>query len=198
MYLTRALFALLLLAFALGLAIKVSRQRRVLGRSPIVLGAAGEGGLVDWWDRVAPAALILWPASWIWVAVGGAPLADGVRGALGLVLIVLGAAFALASIFLMGRAWRIGIDPENRSELAEEGPYRWIRHPIYSGMLLVALGNALVVPHPAITAIAVVTGLGFAFQARREERHLLRTFGDRYARYTARTGRFAPRLRSHG
>ena len=117
---------------------------------------------------------------------------------LGLVLIALGTALALASIFLMGRAWRIGIDPENRSELAEDGPYRWIRHPIYSDMLLVALGNALVVPHPAVAAITLVTGLGVAFQAYREERHLLRTFGERYARYTARTGRFAPRLRGRG
>lgn len=191
----RAFFALLLLAFVVALALKVARQRRVLGRSPIILGAAGEGPLLDWWDRLAPAGLACWPLVWLWVAIGQAPLADGARLAAGLVLAAVGGAFAVASIFLMGRAWRIGIDPENRSELAEEGPYRWIRHPIYSGMLLVVLGTMLALPHPAITVAALLTVLGLAFQAHREERHLLHTFGDRYARYLARTGRFAPRLR---
>jgi protein-S-isoprenylcysteine O-methyltransferase Ste14 len=191
----RTVFALLLLGFAVGLAVKIARQRRVLGRSPIVLGAAGDGRWFAWWERIASNALIIWPAAWIWVVVGDAPVATGAPAVLGLVLIGLGTALALASIFLMGRAWRIGIDPENRSELAENGPYRWIRHPIYSGMLLVVLGNALVVPHPAVITLTVVTVLGFTLQAYREERHLLRTFGERYERYRARTGRFAPRLR---
>jgi protein-S-isoprenylcysteine O-methyltransferase Ste14 len=196
--LTRAYFALQLLAFGIGIAVKVSRQRQVLGHSPIVLGAAGQGGLVDWWDRLAPILLIFWPACWVWAAMGNTPVADGARGALGLLLSGVGTAFTVASIFLMGRAWRIGIDPSNRSELAEDGPYRWIRHPIYSGMLLVAVGNALLIPHPAVFAVAAASCLGFAFQARREEDHLRRTFGERYTRYLARTGRFAPRLRARG
>jgi len=91
-------------------------------------------------------------------------------------------------------AWRIGIDPENRTDLAENGPYRWIRHPIYSGWLLMLLGSVLVVPHRAIDLGAIVTAIGVALQARREERHMRETFGERYARYAARTGRFMPRV----
>lgn len=126
--------------------------------------------------------------------VGSAPLGAPPARAVGLVLVVAGAAFSLASVFLMGRAWRIGIDPENRTELAECGPYRWVRHPIYAGWLLVLVGNVLAVPHLLIGVAAIVTTLGVVYQARREEAHLLHAFGDRYARYLARTGRFAPPL----
>src|SRR2546426_9095251 len=53
--------------------------------------------------------------------------ATGSRLALGLALIVAGGLLSGGSVFLMGRAWRIGLDPANRTELAEDGPYRWIR-----------------------------------------------------------------------
>ena len=53
----------------------------------------------------------------------------------------------------------------------------------------------LVVPHPVIDVAAIVTTAGVVFEALREERHLSRTFGERWARYASRTGRFAPRLR---
>jgi protein-S-isoprenylcysteine O-methyltransferase Ste14 len=45
-----------------------------------------------------------------------------------------------------------------------------------------------------IDVAAVVTALGVFMQAIREEQHMLRTIGERYARYATRTGRFAPRL----
>ena len=99
-----------------------------------------------------------------------------------------------SSIFLMGRAWRMGLDPDNRTELAENGPYRWIRHPIYSGWLLVLLGNVLLIRESTIDVAAAVTALGVFMQAIREEQHMFRTIGERYARYATRTGRFAPRL----
>ena len=55
-------------------------------------------------------------------------------------------------------------------------------------------GPILVVPHRIIPVAALVTTIGVLYEALREERHLLRTFGERYARYLERTGRFAPRL----
>ena len=192
--LPRAVFVLLLVAFPVGIGLKIAAQRRALGRSPVILGAAATRSWEAWWERVSPFGLLFWPASWLWVVLGAAPLGAALPCALGLVLLLAGAALTLASVFLMGRAWRIGIDPENRTELAEEGPYRWVRHPIYAGWLLMLVGNVLVVPHPAVEIAAVLTALGVALQARREEQHLLRIFGARYARYAARTGRFAPRL----
>jgi protein-S-isoprenylcysteine O-methyltransferase Ste14 len=192
---TRAVFVLLLIVFPVALAVKIRDQRRALGRSPVILGAAARSDWEGWFERLSPFGLLFWPATWLWVVFGAAPLAPTPLCAVGLVFLLAGAALSLASVFLMGRAWRIGIDPENRSELAEQGPYRWVRHPIYTGWLLMLIGNVLIVPHPLIDAAAILTTLGVLYQASREEQHLLRTFGDRYARYTARTGRFAPRLR---
>ncbi len=192
---TRIAFALLFLGAPLVLALKIRQQRRALGRSPVVLGRSSEGLLARWFERLGPFGLLFWPALWLWIALGGAPLSEPPLRSAGLVLVAAGAALTGSSIFLMGRAWRIGIDPENRSELAEGGPYRWIRHPIYSGFLVMFVGNALVVPHPVVLVGAVLTAAGVVLQALRAERHLQRTFGDRYARYAAATGRFAPRLR---
>jgi protein-S-isoprenylcysteine O-methyltransferase Ste14 len=107
---------------------------------------------------------------------------------------VAGGLVSAISVFLMGRAWRIGLDPENRTELAEDGPYRWIRHPIYSGWLVILAGTVLAVPDATVDVAALVTVLGILVQALREEQHMARTLGERYARYAARTGRFAPRL----
>jgi protein-S-isoprenylcysteine O-methyltransferase Ste14 len=189
----RAVFALLALGFPAVVLAKIAAQRRTIGRSPVVLGRTG--GWQGWFERVAPLGLFYWPAAWLWIAAGTVPLATGLRGAIGLLLLVIGGGLSASSVFLMGRAWRIGIDPENRTDLADSGPYRRIRHPIYGGWLLMLLGSVLVVPHPAIAIGAVVTALGVALQARREERHMVDTFGDRYVRYAAHTGRFLPRLR---
>ena len=138
--------------------------------------------------------LLFWPATWLWIALGRVSLSDSPLRALGLVLIGGGAILSASSVFLMGRAWRIGIDPENRTDLAEHGPYRWIRHPIYSGWLVMLVGHVLVVPHPVVDVAALLTTAGVVVEALREERHLHRTFGERYARYARATGRFAPRL----
>jgi protein-S-isoprenylcysteine O-methyltransferase Ste14 len=191
---TRLFFALLFLAFPLVLGIKIRTQRRALGRSPVVLGRAGQGPLERWFERLSPFGLLFWPATWLWIALGYAPLSEPPLRAFGLALVAAGAALSASSVFLMGRAWRIGIDPENRTDLADRGPYRWIRHPIYGGWLVMLVGQILVVPHPVVDAVALLTTAGVVFEAVREERHLHRTFGERYARYAASTGRFAPRL----
>jgi protein-S-isoprenylcysteine O-methyltransferase Ste14 len=190
--LPRAVFAVLAIGFPTVVFVKIAAQRRALGKSPVILGTAP--GWQGWFERLSPFALFFWPAVWLGAAVGAPPLATGPRLALGLAFMVAGGLLSASSVFLMGRAWRIGLDPDNRTDLAESGPYRWIRHPIYSGWLLVLLGSVLAIPASTIEVAAVVTALGVAAQARREEQHMLGTIGERYARYAARTGRFAPRL----
>ena len=190
--LTRAFFGLLLIGFPAVLAVKICIQRRALGRSPVVLAGGGDGVWAGWFDRLGPVGLLVWPATWLWAVFGTPPLSGAPVHAVGLMIMFAGVALSLASIILMGRAWRIGIDPENRTELVQHGPYRWVRHPIYSGFLVMLIGNVMVVPHLVVDAAALLTAFGLAYQAHREEKHLLRTFGDRYAQYVARTGCFAP------
>jgi protein-S-isoprenylcysteine O-methyltransferase Ste14 len=190
--LARTVLAALAIGFPTVVFAKIGVQRRALGRSPVVLGTVP--GWQAWFERLAPFALFFWPVVWLRAAIGRSPLASGIQLALGVVLMVAGGLLSGSSVFLMGRAWRIGIDPENRTELAESGPYGRIRHPIYSGWLIALLGTVLAVRDRAIDVGAVVTTLGVLVQAMREERHLHATFGERYARYAARTGRFLPRL----
>jgi protein-S-isoprenylcysteine O-methyltransferase Ste14 len=189
-----AVLALLAIGFPMVVFVKIRAQRQALGKNPVILGATA--GWQGWFERLAPFALLFWPVTWLWAAVSPQSLATDLRLSLGLTFMVAGGVLSASSVVLMGRAWRIGIDPENRTELAESGPYRFIRHPIYTGWLITLLGTVLAMPRPAIDAAAAVTALGAIIQALREERHLLSTFGERYAGYAARTGRFVPRLGS--
>src|SRR5262249_43754357 len=65
---------------------------------------------------------------------------DGARRSLpGLALMLAGLGLALAAQWNMGAAWRIGVDPAERTELVRHGIYRGIRNPIYAGMVLFVL-----------------------------------------------------------
>jgi protein-S-isoprenylcysteine O-methyltransferase Ste14 len=78
--------------------------------------------------------------------------------------------------------------------LVTRGPYQWVRHPFYDAVALFLLANALLT---ANWFVFVTGGLALALivvRTRTEEEHLLRRFGDSYAAYTRRTGRFLPRI----
>ena len=92
----------------------------------------------------------------------------------------------------MGRSWRIGVDTAG-SELVTAGPFRHVRHPIYSFLVLLHLAVALLVPNAAGIASLALAVLFVELQARAvEEPWLLREHGGAYAAYAARTGRFIP------
>src|SRR5436189_76722 len=65
---------------------------------------------------------------------------------LGLALAIAGLPLIVVAQQTMGRSWRIGVDPEERTELVTQGLFGSIRNPIYSGMVLMAAGIALLVP----------------------------------------------------
>lgn len=82
-------------------------------------------------------------------------------------------------------------------ELVTEGPYRWIRHPLYTGGLAFVLSLVLVSAN-ALLLVLEVAFLLFLFGVviPREEAHLIGRFGERYRAYQQRTGRLLPRLKS--
>jgi protein-S-isoprenylcysteine O-methyltransferase Ste14 len=94
----------------------------------------------------------------------------------------------------MGRSWRIGVDPGERTGLVTGGPFALVRNPIFSGMILTWVGLALMVPSVvALASVGVLIG-SLELQTRVvEEPYLLRTHGERYAHYAKRVGRFMPR-----
>lgn len=93
----------------------------------------------------------------------------------------------------MGESWRIGVDAEEVTELVTRGVFRFVRNPIFSGMMLCCVGVALMVPNAAAFAGVALLGLGIHVRYV-EEPHLLAVHGDRYRSYANTAGRFVPRL----
>jgi protein-S-isoprenylcysteine O-methyltransferase Ste14 len=97
------------------------------------------------------------------------------------------------AIVTLGRFFTVDVTIERDHELVERGPFRWVRHPSYTGVLLAFLGWALTLRNWA--AVAVVLGPIFVAFVRRmnvEEDALARALGDRYREYMRRTTRLIP------
>jgi protein-S-isoprenylcysteine O-methyltransferase Ste14 len=183
----------LYLALAFGLRTLI--QLRRTGSS----GFKGIGGTPA--ERIAgvgfTAALLLGAAAPVlalldWVEPFAALDTDAVH-VVGAALAVLGIGATLYAQIMMGSSWRIGVDPQERTELVISGPFALVRNPIFSAMVPTALGLALLVP--SWVAIAGVVGLAIALEVQVrvvEEPYLLRAHGAAYASYAARVGRFAP------
>ncbi len=111
----------------------------------------------------------------------------------GVILFLLGASGTLWAQFAMRDAWRVGVDPTERTELRTTGPFRRVRNPIFSFMILTATGLALLVPNLASLAGLVALLAGVELQVRLvEEPHLLRAHRAAYASYASSAGRFVP------
>jgi protein-S-isoprenylcysteine O-methyltransferase Ste14 len=92
----------------------------------------------------------------------------------------------------MGRHWRMDVSLKGEEELIIDGPFRYVRHPIYALSMLLMICSALVVTTAPMLVVAIVHLVLMHFKARNEEQHLLRVHGDGYRHYLARTGRFFP------
>jgi len=104
-----------------------------------------------------------------------------------------GLAGMLWAQFAMGDAWRIGVRETERTALVAGGPFRWVRNPIYSSLLLAALGLALAAPNVLSVLALVVLLVTLELQVRLvEEPYLTRAHGTSYRDYASRTGRFVP------
>jgi protein-S-isoprenylcysteine O-methyltransferase Ste14 len=111
----------------------------------------------------------------------------------GVVLFVFGLSATLGAQFAMGSSWRIGVDPSESTALVTDGPFGWVRNPIFSAMIPTSLGLALMVPSWVAVAgvVALVTALELQVRVV-EEPYLRHAHGGEYAQYEARVGRFVP------
>ena len=111
----------------------------------------------------------------------------------GLAIGALGIVATVFSQFAMGESWRVGIDSTERTMLVTRGPFRWVRNPIYSSLLLFAAGNLLVTPTWLAFLSFVLMVISIEVQVRWvEEPYLLGFHGDAYRAWATRTGRFIP------
>jgi protein-S-isoprenylcysteine O-methyltransferase Ste14 len=74
------------------------------------------------------------------------------------------------------------------------GPYRWVRNPMYTGVLLLGISLGLALGTWLLPLTASLTFTLLAVRTRKEEQHLIEHFGDQYRGYMRRVGRFLPKL----
>ncbi len=113
-----------------------------------------------------------------------------------------GVALALANVPLLGwihstldRQYSACLQIKEGHMLIQSGPYAKVRHPMYTVLNGFSLGVSLLTANIVVIGFAVLVLLPFPFVARKEEKMMLETFGDEYARYMDETGRFFPPLR---
>jgi len=109
----------------------------------------------------------------------------------GACIIAAGGALACWAVSAF-RSWRFRAALDQGHVLATKGPFRFVRHPIYLGLNLLALGTAVWVPTGIQWASVILMFLGSEIRARTEERLLIRVFGAAYEDYRSRTRRFIP------
>jgi protein-S-isoprenylcysteine O-methyltransferase Ste14 len=112
--------------------------------------------------------------------------------ALGAALTFAGLAFSLWARFTIAANWSSDVQLKRDHELIVEGPYRWVRHPIYTGVLLMFVGTALAVGEWRGMLAAVIAAASFWRKLRLEESFMRRQFGEAYARYAARVPALIP------
>ncbi len=111
--------------------------------------------------------------------------------ALGAVLCVAGIAFAIWARWHLGRNWSATPSIKEGHELVASGPYRFVRHPIYTGIILALLGSALT--NSVIwVAFFIIFTINFIARIPIEERYMLQLFPGEYPEYKKRTKALIP------
>ncbi len=124
---------------------------------------------------------------------GSLAVRSPVLEAIGAVVFASGIALAIWARVHLGQNWGMPMTRKAEPELVTSGPYRFMRHPIYSGLLLALLGTALVVNLIGLILVAVLGGY-FYYCASVEEKNLLATFPTAYPAYRASTKMLIPFL----
>ena len=108
------------------------------------------------------------------------------------ILCATGLAFALWARVTLGRNWSGIVTLKEGHELVERGPYRFVRHPIYTGLLSMFFATALALGHLAGFAATLLMFASFWIKLRDEEQLMLRQFPERYGAYRRRAKRIIP------
>jgi len=116
---------------------------------------------------------------------------DPWRAGVGLTLFAVGLAFATWARVHIGRNWGTPMTQKDEPELVTSGPYHFVRHPIYSGILVAGVGTAVALSWLWLTAVALA-GVYFIYSATVEERYLTQRFPEDYPAYKRSTKMLVP------
>jgi len=118
---------------------------------------------------------------------------------LGALLLAVGITLLGLSHHHLGESFHSLVVSKEDQVLVESGPYRWIRHPIYTAYLMNYLGGGLLARNLVLTFVPVTLyAVLVAIRLKKEEAVLRQVFGEAYDVYTARTGALLPRIKKHG
>ncbi len=113
----------------------------------------------------------------------------------GLIVMWVGLAIRFWAIAALGRAFRTTVEVDPGQTVVSTGPYRWVRHPSYSGLLLIVTGFGLGAGNWLALAICAALPLpALLWRIHVEEAELTAVLGDRYRAYQAHTKRLIPGL----
>ena len=145
------------------------------------------GGLLLWFSPLVYAIVPAWLA---WSKMG---LPDWVRW------IGVGLGFtSLGLIYWMFKSIGSGITPtvatRKEHKLSTSGPYRWIRHPLYTFGTLAFVSLGLIADSWFIVLLSTLAFILLSLRTPSEEAHLIKKFGDEYREYMKQTGRFFPKF----
>jgi protein-S-isoprenylcysteine O-methyltransferase Ste14 len=121
------------------------------------------------------------------------PFARSFLFVLGLVMMCAGIALRQWAVALLGRFFTVDVRVHPDQVIVERGPYRWLRHPSYTGLILTLLGIGVALANWAsLTLLAVVPTAGLVVRIRQEERALVAALGEPYRRFAAGRARLVP------
>lgn len=145
------------------------------------------GGLLLW---LSPLAYLINPSWMAWAKIG---LPEPVRW------LGVGLGFLCdVMIYWLFSSIGSGITPTSATrtqhKLATSGPYRWVRHPLYTVGASLFISFGFMADNWFIAALGILAFIAMAIRTPKEEANLIEKFGDEYREYMKRTGRFLPKI----
>jgi len=113
----------------------------------------------------------------------------------GVALTWTGIAIALWARYHLGQYWSARITLKEDHKLIRTGPYAYLRHPIYSGLDLAAIGGVLAIDRWRCVVGVIWIILGYVIKAKREEALLRAQFGEEFAEHSEHAGFLLPKFR---
>jgi protein-S-isoprenylcysteine O-methyltransferase Ste14 len=148
----------------------------------------------SWSLRTRPPALIIIILGFVLIrtiGVGSLAVDSLALEVVGVIVFLSGLGLAVWARIYLGRNWGMPMTEKDEPELVTTGPYRLVRHPIYSGILLAVFGTSLATNLSLLIAAGVI-GIYFIYSAKVEEKIMTSSFPNNYPSYRMRTKMLIP------
>jgi protein-S-isoprenylcysteine O-methyltransferase Ste14 len=130
---------------------------------------------------------------WNWLDLRLVP-EERASTAVGYGLLMAGMLFAGWARLFLGGNWSSNVTLKQDHTLVRSGPYRIVRHPIYTGLLVALLGTAIALGELRCFLGVVLAGIAWKIKSMSEETLMVQQFGDQYARYREQVKGLVPYL----